>query len=172
MFYWHKRLLVKHLLHEQMLCSLKHLMLVWWHKGEPTINSLHSGPKDACSHTLHTLRLKLLRKICVPNSCWTGQPVQGTGPSRCSFTHTDCISHLNQGHSPCWEPPGNKSWPRDLPELRWGLCQWLTSARQSCPLWAAQSWANLQLPTSTSSPLLSGQLCLHSKIPTAVVLSC
>lgn len=77
-------------------------MLVWWHKGEPNSQPLTHYILALKMHVLiHCiLRLKLLRKISIPNSCWTAQPVQWTGPLRCSFTHTDCISHLNQGHFP------------------------------------------------------------------------
>lgn len=125
MFYWHKRLLVKYLLHAIcfMLCSLKHIILVWLHKGEPNIQPL--------THYIMALKMHVLLHCILYNhedfkgdSCWTGQPVQGIGPSRCSFTHTNCTSHLNQGCSLWWETPGYKSWPRNP---SWGLCQWLTS---------------------------------------------
>lgn len=92
--------------------------------------------------------MKILREIYVPDSCWTGQPVQGIGPSRCSFTHTNCTSHLNQGCSLWWETPGYKSWPRNL---SWGLCQWLTSVH--CEQHRALG--------QTSTFYLHFSLCLH-----------
>lgn len=83
MFYWHKRLLVKYLLREQMLCCLKHLMLVWWHKGEPNSQPL----------THYTLALKMHVLIhCMEGRSMYSIPV-GQDSLSWGLVPQDALSH-------------------------------------------------------------------------------
>lgn len=61
------------------------------------------GPKNECSHILHTpsgIQLGTSKEdLCTRFPCCPGQPVQGTDPSRCSFTQTNGITRFHPGPS-------------------------------------------------------------------------
>lgn len=134
---------------KQMLCSLKHLLLVWLHKGEPKsqplthyIMALKMQVKWMFSHTAYSKPEDFRGGLCI----WF--LLDRTACTR--DWSLKMLIHTHKLHFPF--TPGRFSLLRDT------RYQKLTQESQlgglpvthQCPLWAAQPWANLQLSISIS----------------------